>query len=250
VDPVDHLNWKFHVTNEKELIPTVDRIYIYHFNRLLKHRTGWHTSSFLYSHLEGARLKFRSALGCPDWDYSWFVALPPDNCNESTFLAHHHSSCLMALYKSSYWQRRQISNKRQLKRANEAVWKVKLSMCLINWALRHEGVRGSECIDPHFLDLGTSWMWVISLTLLPLYPRERAPRTHRIWIGWTPEPVWTTWRNENCCPHRDSNSDPLVVQLVASRYTDYAIPALKEEVGKEWKKTEQPCYYSVKFVIR
>jgi hypothetical protein len=35
--------------------------------------------------------------------------------------------------------------------------KVKLSLCLINKALRHEGVRGSGCIDPHFLDLGTSW---------------------------------------------------------------------------------------------
>jgi hypothetical protein len=27
-------------------------------------------------------------------------------------------------------------------------------------------------------------------------------------------------------PHRDSNSDSLVVQSVVSRYTDYAIPAL------------------------
>jgi hypothetical protein len=35
--------------------------------------------------------------------------------------------------------------------------KVKLSPCLTNEALRHEGVWGSGCIDPHFLDLGTSW---------------------------------------------------------------------------------------------
>jgi hypothetical protein len=35
--------------------------------------------------------------------------------------------------------------------------KVKLSMCLINKALRHEDVWGSGCIDPRFLDLGTSW---------------------------------------------------------------------------------------------
>jgi hypothetical protein len=34
-----------------------------------------------------------------------------------------------------------------------------------------------------------------------------------------------TWRIENSCPHRDSNSDPLVVHHVASRYTDCAIPA-------------------------
>jgi hypothetical protein len=28
---------------------------------------------------------------------------------------------------------------------------------LTNSALRHEGVWESECIDPHFFDLGTSW---------------------------------------------------------------------------------------------
>jgi hypothetical protein len=35
--------------------------------------------------------------------------------------------------------------------------KVKLSLCLTNQALRHEDVWRSGCIDPHFLDLGTSW---------------------------------------------------------------------------------------------
>jgi hypothetical protein len=44
-------------------------------------------------------------------------------------------------------------------------------------------------------------------------------------VGWTPEPVWKTWRREITWPYRDSNSDPLVAQPVASRYTDYAIPA-------------------------
>jgi hypothetical protein len=33
---------------------------------------------------------------------------------------------------------------------------VKLSLCLTNAALRHEGVWRSGCIDSHFLDLGTS----------------------------------------------------------------------------------------------
>jgi hypothetical protein len=42
---------------------------------------------------------------------------------------------------------------------------------------------------------------------------------------WTPEPVWAIWRRENSSPYRDSNSDPSVVQSVASRYTDYATPA-------------------------
>jgi hypothetical protein len=43
--------------------------------------------------------------------------------------------------------------------------------------------------------------------------------------AWTPEPTWTTWRTENSCPYRDSNPDHPIVQPVASRYIDYAIPA-------------------------
>jgi hypothetical protein len=53
--------------------------------------------------------------------------------------------------------------------------KVKLSLCLTNEALHHEDIWGSGCIDPHFLDLGTSWRWVVSFMPLPLYSRERAP---------------------------------------------------------------------------
>jgi hypothetical protein len=34
---------------------------------------------------------------------------------------------------------------------------VKVSLCLTDYALLHEGVWGSGCIDPHFLDLGTTW---------------------------------------------------------------------------------------------
>jgi hypothetical protein len=35
---------------------------------------------------------------------------------------------------------------------------------------------GSGCIDPHFLDLGTIWRWVVNFTPLPLYPRGKSPR--------------------------------------------------------------------------
>jgi hypothetical protein len=42
--------------------------------------------------------------------------------------------------------------------------------------LRREGVWRSECISPHFLDLGTSWRWVVSFTL-PLYPRGKSSRS-------------------------------------------------------------------------
>jgi hypothetical protein len=36
-------------------------------------------------------------------------------------------------------------------------------------------------------------------------------------------------------PYRDSNFDPLVVQLVASRYTDYAVPICLEVLKKTTK---------------
>jgi hypothetical protein len=35
--------------------------------------------------------------------------------------------------------------------------KVKLSLCLTNYALLNEGVWDSGRIDPYFLDLGTIW---------------------------------------------------------------------------------------------
>jgi hypothetical protein len=40
---------------------------------------------------------------------------------------------------------------------NKKQIKVKLCPYLTNQALRHEGVSGNGCIDPYFLDLGTSW---------------------------------------------------------------------------------------------
>jgi hypothetical protein len=95
-------------------------------------------------------------------------------------------------------------------------------------ALWHEGVWGSGCIDPRFLELGISWRWVVSFTPRPLYPRGKNPRVPiRYEAGWAPEPVWTIWRSENSCPHRYSNSDPSVVHPVSSLYTDWAIPALE-----------------------
>jgi hypothetical protein len=59
-----------------------------------------------------------------------------------------------------------------MKRVYASLWheKAKLSLCLINWTLRQEGIWGSGCIDPLFLDFGTSWRWLINFTPRPLYP--------------------------------------------------------------------------------
>jgi hypothetical protein len=70
--------------------------------------------------------------------------------------------------------------------------KVKLSPCLTNQALCHEGVWGNGCINPHFLGLGTSWKWVASFMTCSLYPWGKSPRyplDRRLggpqnWSGW------------------------------------------------------------------
>jgi hypothetical protein len=65
---------------------------------------------------------------------------------------------------------------------------------------------------------------VDSFTRLPLYPRGKSPRfpLDRRLGG----PQSQSGRHgENAWPYRDSNSDPSFIQPVASRYTDWAIPA-------------------------
>jgi hypothetical protein len=79
-----------------------------------------------------------------------------------------------------------------------------------------------------FLDLGTSWRWLASFTPLSLYP----PVSIGEEVGWTPESAWTIWRSENSWPCRDSNSDPSVVQPLASHYTDYATETHMQELCK------------------
>jgi hypothetical protein len=56
-------------------------------------------------------------------------------------------------------------------------------------------------------------------------PGERAPGIHWIggWVG--PELICTTWRIENSCLQRNSNSDTLVIQPEAGHCTDCATPA-------------------------
>jgi hypothetical protein len=109
-----------------------------------------------------------------------------------------------------------------------------LFLRLNNKALRHEGVWGSGCIDPCFLDLGTSWRWMLSFTPGPPYPRGKSP-----WypsdrrLGRPQRRSGRRGEEKNLDPTRIRTPDSWVVQLVANRNTDWAIPAplLRYQLG-------------------
>jgi hypothetical protein len=82
---------------------------------------------------------------------------------------------------------------------------------------------GSGC-KSHFVELGNSWRWVVSFTSWPLYSRGKSPQYQLDRRLGGPHS-----RSGHCGDtslHRDSNSDPSVVQPVASHFIDYAISAL------------------------
>jgi hypothetical protein len=49
---------------------------------------------------------------------------------------------------------------------------VKLSMCLINWALCHKDIWGKWKYSSIILHFGTRWRWVVGFRHLPRYPRR------------------------------------------------------------------------------
>jgi hypothetical protein len=51
--------------------------------------------------------------------------------------------------------------------------KLKLSLCLISYALRHEDVCESGCIDPRILDRSTTLWWIVSFTPRQIYSLDR-----------------------------------------------------------------------------
>jgi hypothetical protein len=82
------------------------------------------------------------------------------------------------------------------------------------------GGGGGRNLGLHALDLGARRWWVVSTTPRPLCPRER-PGTHCTggWVG--PRAGLDMCEKISPLPGFDSRT----VQLVASRYTDRAIPA-------------------------
>jgi hypothetical protein len=71
-------------------------------------------------------------------------------------------------------------------------------------------------------NLDARWEWVMNVMSRKLYPRQKAWHTQEE-AGWAPTPLWTRFVEEKirCPPSR-------IVQHVASRVTDYAIPASVE----------------------
>jgi hypothetical protein len=45
---------------------------------------------------------------------------------------------------------------------------------LFNWSPRHECVLGNGDIAPRIINLDTSWGWVVSFTIRPLYPQGKS----------------------------------------------------------------------------
>ena len=80
----------------------------------------------------------------------------------------------------------------------------------------HSGRRGIALL---FLDHDTRRGWGVSVTPQPLFTAGKDPVPIVEEAGWAPGPVWTG--AENLAP--SPGFDPGTVQLVASRYTDWAI---------------------------
>jgi hypothetical protein len=81
---------------------------------------------------------------------------------------------------------------------------------------------GSGCIDPHFLDLCTSWRWVVSFTTRQLYPRgkrSRYPLDRR--LGEPQSRSRQHGKEKILDPSGTRTPASSVVQPVASSYTDY-----------------------------
>jgi hypothetical protein len=79
---------------------------------------------------------------------------------------------------------------------------VKLSLCFLNRAPRHEGVIGGVEVQLYaFFDLCTRWWWADSFTLQPLYSIGQEAK-------WAPEPFWKRLWSEKFPAHVGNRSLP------------------------------------------
>jgi hypothetical protein len=78
-----------------------------------------------------------------------------------------------------------------------------------------------------FLNLGTNWRWIVSLTSRPLYPWGKSPRFALEKRLGGPQ-HWSVQHGgiKILVPTGNRTPTTLAIQPVASRYTDYAIPSV------------------------
>jgi hypothetical protein len=76
------------------------------------------------------------------------------------------SNCFVTCLRASDFS----SLKRFLQIFGNTLKSLNVSLCLTNYALRHESLWGSGSMDPRFLDSGTRWRWVVSFRRLPPPP--------------------------------------------------------------------------------
>ena len=80
--------------------------------------------------------------------------------------------------------------------------------------------KGGRGIDLPIFKLGSRIGWSVNTTLQPLYPWERDPVPMVQQARWASRSVWPGTENLAAPRYQPRN-----VGRVASRYTDYAIPA-------------------------
>jgi hypothetical protein len=110
---------------------------------------------------------------------------------------------------------------------------------VLNYALRHDGVWGSGCIEPHFLVLSSSCRWMASFKPLPLPTGSNGYQ-----IGLTRKTVWTICGSDISWPYWDWNLETKVIQPVASHYTDCVTGSLhlKTVVARTVGKVPCNCF--------
>ena len=85
-----------------------------------------------------------------------------------------------------------------------------------------------------FHNLGAVLGWVVNAMPGSLYHGKRAPVSIVREDGWVPQPVWS---RENLLPPRGLNPEPS--SCLASRYTDYAVPAPDKELEIQQRSAER-----------
>jgi hypothetical protein len=106
---------------------------------------------------------------------------------------------------------------------------------------------GIGCIASYFLNFGTRWRWVVSLTPRPLYPSEKRPRytldkrlgAPQNWSGRGDE-----WKESHNCPRWELIPGGPAGSLVAiPTELPYLLPKIKTFLYEEFWKTGRVSFY-------